>query len=83
MPGRATPTFDAASVPAGLLRSHRTAVWAQLVVTRGTVRFVDEGTGDETVADAAAPVTIVPDQPHHIVPSDDAEFHVQFYPSES
>ena len=84
MPGRTTPTFDAGSVPAGLLRAHRTVVWAQLVVSRGTVTFVDEGDDvvsarSKTVVTPNEPHTISPDRPHHIVPSDDAEFHVQFY----
>ena len=78
-PGRRTPTFTAASVPAGLLRAHRAAVWAQLVVEAGTVRFVDEASGTETMATPAVPVTIVPDVPHHVVPSENAEFHVQFF----
>jgi hemoglobin len=78
---RRTPLFDAASLPAALLESHRTTVWAELHVHDGSVRYVDLegpsardvrlGTGDSAV--------IVPGVEHRIGPSTDARFFVQFY----
>ena len=78
---RRTPLFDAVSLPAALLESHRTTVWAELHVHDGSVRYVDVegpsardvrlGTGDSAV--------IVPGVEHRIEPSTDARFFVQFY----
>lgn len=78
---RRTPLFTLASLPAALARSHRTTVWAELRVQAGEVRFVDRdsspsrdmrlGAGDTAV--------IVPEVEHHIEPSTDAEFYVQFF----
>lgn len=77
--GRRTPDFTTATVPPGLLAAHKTSVWAQLVVTAGSVVFVDEVTGAATTVGVPAPHTITPDRKHHVEPADDAEFHVQFY----
>ncbi len=77
--GRRTPTFDQASTPSGLRAAHHTAVWAELVVEAGTVRFVDEATGDGTVIAAGHRRVIVPHVHHHVEPDADARFHVQFW----
>ena len=78
---RRTPLFDVASLPAALSKSHRTTVWAELRVQSGAVRFVDLdeddprdlrlGPGDRAV--------IAPGVEHHVEPSTDATFYVQFY----
>lgn len=78
-PERRTPDFTAQTVPAGLLGDHRTAVWARLEVERGSVEFVEQATGWQAVASPGEPVVIVPDRLHHIIPSSDALFAVQFY----
>lgn len=78
-PGRRTPTFTSESVPAGLLSAHKTTVWAELIVTTGSVTFTDEIPPWETTVDPGKPVAIVPNRPHHITPHPGAEFHVQFY----
>ena len=78
VPGRRTATFTARTTPAGLLRDHLTAVWGELVVLAGSVRFVEE-TGRRVVASPGCRVTIVPRTRHHVEPADDAEFYVQFY----
>jgi len=78
VPGRRTATFTATTTPAGLLRDHLTAVWAELVVLAGSVRLVEE-TGRRVVARPGRHVTIVPRIRHHVEPADDAEFYVQFY----
>ena len=78
VPGRRTPTFTAESMPPALANDHRTTVWAELVVLEGTVLFVDESSRNVTAATGGR-VVIVPDTYHHIEPSDDAQFYVQFY----
>ena len=78
VPGRRTPTFTATTAPAGLLRDHLTAAWAELVVLAGSVRFVEE-TGRRVTASPGQRVTIMPGVRHHVEPADDAEFYIQFY----
>ena len=77
--GRRTPDFTKATCPAGLLAAHRAATWAQLEVAKGTVAFTDEVTGARSIGSPGAPVVIAPDKPHHIEPTDDAVFAVQFF----
>ena len=78
-PGRRTPTFTADTTPPALLKDHHTTVWAELTVLAGSVTFVEQETANEQLATPDNTVTIVPDMKHHIVPSADAEFYVQFY----
>lgn len=78
---RRTPIFDHGSLPEPLARSHRTTVWATLHVLSGSVRYTDlEGDDrrDERV-DAGGSVVIPPHVSHHVDPSTDAEFFVQFH----
>ncbi len=78
-PGRRTPDFVATTVPRGLLADHRTTAWAMLVVDRGTVRFTEPDPSWECTATPDQPVVIVPDRKHHVTPSADAQFAVQFF----
>ena len=78
---RRTPMFDLGSLPQPLAESHRTTVWAELVVQKGSVRYIDlegESQRDEVV-DAGDRAVIVPGIEHRVEPSTDAEFFVQFY----
>ena len=78
---RRTPLFDFATLPDALASSHRTTVWAELRVQAGTVRYLDlEGDAprDETL-DAGDTAVIVPGVEHHVEPSTDAQFYVQFF----
>ena len=78
---RRTPLFDSSTLPASLATSHRTTVWAELRVQTGTVRYVDlEGDSprDERLAAGEAAV-IGPGIEHHVEPSTDARFYVQFF----
>ncbi len=78
---RRTPMFTTDSLPAALVASHRTAVWALLHVEAGSVRFV-ELAGDEprdVRVEAGDSAVIVPDVEHRVEPSIDAAFFVQFY----
>lgn len=78
---RRTPLFDHASLPLPLERSHRTTVWATLHVQSGSVRYTDlEGEAPRDVRlEAGDSLVIVPFGAHHIDPSTDAVFFVQFY----
>lgn len=78
---RRTPLFDFATLPDALASSHRTTVWAELRVQAGSVRYVDlEGDAprDERL-DAGESAVIAPEVEHHVEPSTDARFYVQFF----
>jgi hemoglobin len=80
---RRTPLFDPASLPEPLAVSHRTTVWAELRVQSGSVHYLDlEGPEprDERL-DAGDTAIIAPGVAHHVEPSTDAEFYIQFYRS--
>lgn len=78
---RRTPLFDYSTLPDPLATSHRTTVKVELRVQAGTIRYVDiEGDSprDERVA-AGEAALIVPGVEHHVDPSTDARFYVQFF----
>jgi hemoglobin len=78
---RYSPLFDLGSLPELLGESHRTTVWAELFVQKGSVRYIDldgESPRDEVI-DAGQSAVIVPGGEHRLEPSTDAEFFVQFY----
>lgn len=77
---RRTPLFDFSTLPDALATSLRTTAWAELRVRAGTVRHLDlEGDSPryERVAAGEAAV-IVSGIEHHVEPSTDARFYVQF-----
>ena len=76
---RRTPNFTVDSVPPGLLSAHITTVWAQLIVSSGSVVFVDEESDERAVVRDDVPMVIVPHRRHHIEPDPGAEFFVQFF----
>ena len=79
---RTTPSFTAESVPAGLRNAHEVAegVWGRLLVSAGTVRFVFEDEADHPIeVVAGAHVDIPPQRRHHVEPSPDAVFSVEFH----
>lgn len=78
---RRTPLFDFESLPAALAKAHRTTVWAELRVQTGSVRYVDlEGEAPRDVRlEPGDSTVIVPGVEHHVEPSTDATFYVQFY----
>jgi tellurite resistance-related uncharacterized protein len=78
---RRTPTFTLESVPAALLASHRSTVWAELHVHLGSVRFIElEGERRRDLrVEAGESAVIIPGVEHRVEPSADAEFFVQFY----
>jgi tellurite resistance-related uncharacterized protein len=78
---RRTPLFDFTTLPDALANSHRTTVWAELRVRAGSVRYIDlEGdTPRDERLDAGDSAVIVPGIEHHVEPSTDAQFYVQFF----
>src|SRR5680860_1299010 len=79
---RTTDVFDNDSVPAGLLRTHRTAsgVWGRLVVRQGSLRFVFEDQADQPITVTEGDhVAIAPSRRHHVELTDPATFVVEFY----
>jgi len=76
-----TPSFDAGTVPRGLLRDHDTAkgVWARVVVEVGIVRVHFHAPLDEVaLGTPSAPVVVPPQLRHHVVLEAEARFHVEF-----
>lgn len=79
---RTTDRFDAASVPKGLLRSHRVAprVWGRLIVDEGAVEFVFEDAPTEPITvEAGSHQVIPPGRAHHIRPDQHARFAIEFH----
>lgn len=81
---RVTDEFDAASVPAGLLRAHRvaTGVWGVLRVRAGTVRFVwEDGQPPSPAVELGAGDSLVisPDRAHRVEVGSDGRFVVEFH----
>lgn len=79
---RTTPEFDAATVPAGLLRAHRVApeVWGEVEVLAGSLTFVWEDRPSSPVSLSAGDTLVIPpDEPHHVELGPEARFHVSFH----
>jgi tellurite resistance-related uncharacterized protein len=80
-PYRTTPSFDASTVPAGLLAAHNTraGVWGRLEVEAGTLALVFAAPLDERVElHAGEWAAIPPTLEHHVELADGARFHVVF-----
>ncbi len=68
---RSIGPFDAASLPAGLLREHRLkqGTWGLLTVLSGRIGFAwDDGKseGEVTVLEANDTIDVPPEVPHHL-----------------
>ena len=73
--------FDAASLPAGLRRTHdlKQGTWGKVVLERGSIGFVwEDETGGRQDADAPAEIVVPPQVPHH-VEGGDFELTITFY----
>lgn len=79
---RATPTWDAETMPAGLRRTHHLgpATWGRLTVEAGRIRFRAQ-TSPPLEADLGPGETqaIPPEIPHEVTPSSDIRFHIDFF----
>ncbi|MFI5308504.1 MAG: DUF1971 domain-containing protein [Polyangiales bacterium] len=76
-----TAIFDAATVPAGLLRSHtlKADVWGEIVVVEGRLLYVIEGEDDASfILHPGLSGSVAPQDPHHVELHDGARFFVRF-----
>jgi tellurite resistance-related uncharacterized protein len=81
-PYQRTPDFDAESVPAALRRRHTTkaGVWALIHVTRGALDYhVHEPFERHEVLTPEAPGVVLPEVEHHVAPTGDVSFYVEFW----
>jgi len=74
-----TRTFDQDTVPAGLLREHRTkaGVWGRIVVESGRLIVRIPGQDDRVLQAGEFAIT-EPQQPHEVEPDGAVRFHVDF-----
>ena len=76
-----TREFSEASIPASLLRRHRTRVgaWARIVVLQGRLRYrILDPAVEEVELSPARDGIIEPLIAHEVVPDGPARFHVEF-----
>ena len=80
-PYRRTETFTANTVPAGLLRDHKTkaGVWGVIHITRGSVRYRISTTGDTFKLTPETCGIVEPEVLHSVTLTEDAEFYVEFW----
>lgn len=79
---RRTPEFTESTIPAGLLRWHRTApgVWGLIHVLEGRLRYrVLDPPTERVLAASNAPGVIEPAVPHEVAPLGKVRFHVEFH----
>ncbi|PRQ04271.1 hypothetical protein ENSA5_09200 [Enhygromyxa salina] len=77
-----TPEYDDATIPAGLLRSHRLrpGSWGEIVVLEGRVHYVLEDEDNLTFAlRPGVPGVVAPERPHHIRLEPGARVQIQFF----
>jgi tellurite resistance-related uncharacterized protein len=81
-PYKRTPSFDAGTVPAGLLANHSTkqGVWARVVVLEGRLplRFL-EPDEDPVVLTPGRPGIVEPTRLHRVEPCPGVRFYVEFH----
>jgi tellurite resistance-related uncharacterized protein len=79
---RSTPVFTEATVPPGLLRSHRTApgIWALIRVLEGRLLYrVIEPRSERVLDPIGAPGLVEPGVPHEVAPLGPVRFLVEFH----
>ena len=77
---KSTKVFNNETIPAGLLRDHRTmaGVWGKIVVTKGELLFNNEA-GEVIVLNREVFGVVEPQQIHAVKPIGEVEFYVEFY----
>jgi tellurite resistance-related uncharacterized protein len=78
---RQTPVFDEQTIPAGLLREHRTraGTWGVITILEGRLRFRLLNPPSEVVLSPRRPGIVAPEQPHEVAPDGPVKFYVEFY----
>lgn len=78
-----TPSFDPASLPPGLRRSHHTTrgVWGEICIEQGGVRYEWlDGSGKSWDLGVGEVGVILAELPHRVKPlTQDTRFHLQLY----
>lgn len=73
--------FDAASLPAGLRRTHdlKEGTWGKISLEQGSLGFVwEDATGGRDDLAAPAELVVPPQVPHHVL-GDDFRLSITFY----
>jgi tellurite resistance-related uncharacterized protein len=78
---RQTPVFDEKTIPAGLLREHRTraGTWGVITVVEGRLRFRSLDPPSEAMLSPGRPGIVAPEQPHEVAPDGSVKFFLEFY----
>ncbi len=78
---RRTPVFDQETIPAGLLREHRTrpGTWGLITVLEGRLRFRLLDPPSQAMLSPGTPGIVAPAQPHEVAPDGPVKFFVEFY----
>ncbi len=77
-----TAQFDETTVPAGLLRDHRTkrGVWARIHVIEGQLRYtVEPPLAREEILERGREGVVVAEVPHRVAPIGAVKFFVEFH----
>jgi tellurite resistance-related uncharacterized protein len=80
-PYRTIGPFDAATLPAGLRRTHdlKEGTWGRVALEQGSLGFVwEDETGGREDLTAPAEIIVSPQAPHH-VEGDDFHLTITFY----
>jgi len=76
-----TPEFTEETVPAALLRDHRTkpGVWARILVLEGALHYQVDSLGISETLTPDQPGKVYPEVPHHVRPLGQVRFLVEFH----
>lgn len=81
-PYKRTPTFLASTVPAGLLKAHKTkaGTWGKIVVLKGQLLYrILEPEIEEVLLSPQRYGVVEPTVLHEVAPVDSVEFYVDFH----
>jgi tellurite resistance-related uncharacterized protein len=74
--------FTETTIPPGLLRRHtlKSGVWGRIVVLEGELVYVIEREPEVSfVLKPDEPGIVMPDEPHHVEPSGNVRFQIEFW----
>lgn len=76
-----TPVLTEKTIPAPILKKHMAphGKCGYLLVTKGSLQFVQEDSGETFDADPEHPIVIFPERYHHVKLVGPVEFRIEFY----
>ncbi len=79
-----SPVFTQDTIPEALCKDHKTkpSVWGQIVVSEGALMYLRDKRPAQRVR-AGECATILPQEPHFVLPDGRVEFKVEFYREQS